>query len=71
MKYVGVMLAEVLMHLSDEEASAELQERLNETVRHRRRSTFRLEFLNADEFKDFDDETELQSHTSVSTSFST
>jgi serine/threonine protein kinase len=71
MKYVRVMLAELLMHLSDEEASAELQERLNETVRHRRRSTFRLEFLNAEEFKDIDDETELHSHTSVSTSFST
>jgi serine/threonine protein kinase len=72
MKYVRAMLAELLMHVSDEDASAELQECLNQTVRHhRRRSTFRLEFLNAEEFTDFDDETVLQSHTSVSTSFST
>ena len=66
-KYVRAELKEILVAISDDETSAEL---MQDGFECRRRSTFRLEFLNTEEFKDLDGE-EDHSHTSVSTSFST
>jgi serine/threonine protein kinase len=68
--HVRATIKDLLVTISDAETSAEI---LKEGTLGRRRSTFRLESFNLEELglKDLDEDPNVQSHTSICTSFST